>query len=71
MKASLRTLSLSLIIVIGMGLGTYSHAQDVAVNPACLKPEAAKPTGKTDPRGPYRRPQRIILLPIHLAWSTS
>jgi len=49
MKASLRTLSLSLILVIGMGLGTYSHAQDVAVNPACLKPEPAKPTGKLIP----------------------
>ncbi|MRR05954.1 MAG: hypothetical protein EG828_03265 [Deltaproteobacteria bacterium] len=49
MKASLRTLSLSLILVIGMGLGTYSHAEDVAVNPACLKPEPAKPTGKLIP----------------------
>jgi hypothetical protein len=32
-----------------MGLGTYSHAQDVAVNPACLKPEPAQPTGKMIP----------------------
>ena len=49
MKASLRAIFLSSIIVIGMGLGTYSHAQDVAVNPSCLKPEAPKPTGKLIP----------------------
>jgi hypothetical protein len=49
MKAFLRSLSLSFIFVVGMGLGTYSHAQDVAVNPACLPPEVAKPTGKLIP----------------------
>jgi hypothetical protein len=49
MKASLRTIFLSSIIIIGMGLGTYSHAQDVAVNPSCLKAEAPKPTGKLIP----------------------
>jgi hypothetical protein len=49
MKASLRTIFLSCIVIIGMGLGTYAHAQDVAVNPACLTPEPAKPTGKMIP----------------------
>jgi hypothetical protein len=49
MKASFRTIFLSFLIIIGMGLGTYAHAEDVAVNPACVKPEPPKPTGKLIP----------------------
>jgi len=49
MKASFRVISLSFLIVMVMGLGTFSQAQDVAVNPACLPPEVAQPTGKMIP----------------------
>lgn len=49
MKASFRTIFLSFLIIIGMGLGTYARAQDVAVNPACLTAEPPKPTGKMIP----------------------
>ncbi len=34
MKASLRTLALSLMFAVGMGVGTYAHAQDAAAEPA-------------------------------------
>ena len=49
MKVSLRTLSLSLLIVMGMGLGTYSHAQYGAAEKPAEQAEAAKPAGKTIP----------------------
>jgi hypothetical protein len=49
MKTSIRTLFVSFLIIIGMGMGTYAHAQDSAVNPACLAPEPPKPTGKMIP----------------------
>ena len=49
MKASFRTIFLSFLIIIGMGLGTFARAEDVAVNPACLTAEAPKPTGKLIP----------------------
>jgi len=42
MKASLRTISLSILMVIGMGLGTYSYAQDA---PPVAPVEAAPPAG--------------------------
>ncbi len=47
MKTSLRTLSLSLFIIIAMGIGTYSLAQDVV--PGEKPVEAVKPSGKTIP----------------------
>ncbi len=34
MKALLRTLALSLMFAVGMGVGTYAHAQDAAAEPA-------------------------------------
>ncbi|ABK98830.1 TorF family putative porin [Pelobacter propionicus] len=34
MKASLRTLALSLMFAVGMGVGTYAHAQDAVAEPA-------------------------------------
>ncbi|MHC1697033.1 MAG: TorF family putative porin [Geobacteraceae bacterium] len=49
MKVSLRVISLSFLIVMVMGLGTFSRAQDVAVDPSCVKAEAAQPTGKMIP----------------------
>ena len=61
MRASLRATSLSFLIFIGMGLGSYAHAQDVtpekpagqaeAAQPAnpTGQAEAAKPAGKTIP----------------------
>lgn len=49
MRASLRALSLSLLLVVAMGLGSYSQAQDPAVDPSCVKTEPAQPTGKMIP----------------------
>jgi len=49
MKASLWTIALSFLIVIGMGLGTYSHAQDAPAEKATAQAEAAKPAGKVIP----------------------
>jgi len=42
MKATLRTLSLSFLMMIGMGLGTYSHGQDA---PPAAQAEATAPAG--------------------------
>ncbi len=47
MKTSLKTLSLSLLIVIGMGMGAFVQAQDVV--PGEKPIEAPKPAGKTIP----------------------
>lgn len=49
MKASLRTVSLSFLIVMVMGLGTYSHAQYGAAEKPAEQAEAAKPAGKVIP----------------------
>ena len=49
MRASLRTISLSFIIIIGMGLGTYSYAQYGAEEKPAEAAEAAKPAGKVIP----------------------
>jgi len=49
MKVSLRTISLSFLIVMAMGLGTYSHAQYGAAEKPAEQAEAAKPAGKTIP----------------------
>lgn len=49
MKASLRTTSLSFLIVMAMGLGTYSHAQYGAAEKPAEQAEAAKPAGKVIP----------------------
>lgn len=48
MKASIRTCCLSLLVVIGMGLGTFSHAQEAVpgetpVAPVAAPAEATKP----------------------------
>lgn len=42
MNATVRKLTLSFLMVIGMGLGTYSHAQDA---PPAAQAEAAPPAG--------------------------
>ena len=49
MRASLRATSLSFLIIIGMGLGTYVHAQEVTPEKPAGQAEAAKPAGKTIP----------------------
>jgi hypothetical protein len=49
MKASLRTISSSFLIVMAMGLGTYSHAQYGAAEKPAEQAEAAKPAGKVIP----------------------
>ena len=49
MKVSLRTLSLSFLIVMAMGLGTSSHAQYGAAEKPGEQAEPAKPAGKTIP----------------------
>jgi hypothetical protein len=49
MKVSLRTVSLSLLIVMAMGLGTYSRAQDYTADKTAGQTEAAKPAGKVIP----------------------
>jgi len=49
MKASLRALFLSFLLVVGMGLGTYVQAQDVAVDPACQPAVVSKPAVKMIP----------------------
>lgn len=49
MTTSVRTFFWSFLIVMAMGLGTYASAEDVAVNPACVPAEAAKPAVKTIP----------------------
>ena len=49
MRASLRATSLSFLLVIGMGLGTYAHAQDVTPEKPAVQAEAAKPAGKLIP----------------------
>jgi hypothetical protein len=43
MRASLRTLSLSFVIVVAMGMGTYSLAQEAAAEKAAVQAEAAPP----------------------------
>lgn len=48
MKASLRVIFSSFLIVLVLGLGTYSRAE-VAVDPACLPAVASKPAGKMIP----------------------
>jgi hypothetical protein len=57
MRASLRTLSLSFVIVVAMGLGTYSHAQEAAVEKAAVQAEAAPPAV------PYAPPAGMKLVP--------
>ena len=49
MKASLRTISLSFLIVMAMGLGTYSHAQYGTAEKPAEPAAAAKPAGKVIP----------------------
>jgi hypothetical protein len=44
MKALLKTVSLSLLMVMGMGVGTYSHGEETAAPPAA-QAEAAPPAG--------------------------
>src|SRR5512136_3247765 len=45
MKASLRTLSLSLLIVVAMGLGSYSLAQEAPAEKPAAPAEATPPAG--------------------------
>ena len=49
MRASLRVTSLSFLVIIGMGLGTCVHAQDVTPEKSTVPAEAAKPAGKVIP----------------------
>src|SRR5512139_1690198 len=49
MKVSIRTLSLSLLIVMAMGLGTNSHAQYGAAEKPAEQAAPPKPAGKVIP----------------------
>jgi len=49
MKASLKTLFLSLLVVIGMGMGTYAQAQEEPAAQPAVQATAAQPAGKVIP----------------------
>jgi hypothetical protein len=65
MKASLRTITLSFLIVIGMGLGTYSRAQDVPAEKSTA-PAAATAPAVAAPAAEAAPPAGMKLIPTDL-----
>jgi hypothetical protein len=53
MKTFLRTASISILIVMVMGLGTYSLAQEATADKPAAQAEPAKPAGKVIPEDLY------------------